>query len=58
MIGFGTYKLTEESEITNLLRKGLRMGYCKHIDTARYYNNEIALGKSIKTVIKEERCKR
>ena len=34
------------------------MGYCKHIDTARNYNNEIPLGKAIKTVIKEERCKR
>lgn len=34
------------------------MGYCKHIDTARYYNNEIPLGKAIKTVIAEDRCKR
>lgn len=34
------------------------MGYCKHIDTARYYNNEIPLGKAIKTVIAEDRVKR
>lgn len=39
MIGFGTYKLTNELELTQLLRKGLEMGYCKHIDGARYYNN-------------------
>ena len=58
MIGFGTYKLTDEQLLTDLLRKGLKMGYCKHIDTARYYNNEIPLGRAIKTVIKEERCKR
>ena len=39
MVGFGTYKITDEHELTNLLRKGLEIGYCKHIDTARYYNN-------------------
>lgn len=38
-IGFGTYKIQDEQTLTNLLRKGLEMGYCKHIDTARYYNN-------------------
>lgn len=52
MIGFGTYKLKDEELLTDLLRKGLKMGYCKHIDTARSYNNEIPLGKAIKTVIK------
>lgn len=44
--------------MTELLRKGLQFGYCKHIDTARLYNNEIALGKAIKTVIAEGRVKR
>lgn len=58
MVGFGTYKLQDEKLLTDLLRKGLEMGYCKHIDTARYYNNEIPLGSAIKTVIKEGRCKR
>lgn len=58
MIGFGTYKLTDEEELKGLLRKGLELGYCKHIDTARYYNNEIALGKAIKAMIAEGRCKR
>lgn len=50
--GFGTYKLQDEDVLVNLLRKGLELGYCKHIDTARYYNNEIPLGKAIQTVIK------
>lgn len=57
-VGFGTYKIQDETVLTNLLRKGLEMGYCKHIDTARYYNNEIPLGKAIKTVIAEDRVKR
>lgn len=39
MVGFGTYKLYDEEQITELLRKGLKMGYCKHIDTGRIYNN-------------------
>lgn len=51
MLGFGTYKLQDEEVLTNLLRRGLELGYCKHLDTARYYNNEIVLGKAIKTVI-------
>lgn len=56
--GFGTYTLTDEGQLTDLLRKGLQLGYCKHIDGARIYNNEIALGKAIKTVISEGRVKR
>lgn len=39
LIGFGTYKLQDEQNITDLLRRGLEIGYCRHIDTARYYNN-------------------
>lgn len=58
LLGLGTYKLTDEKVLTELLRKGLQLGYCKHIDTARLYNNEIALGKAIKTVINEGRVKR
>lgn len=58
LIGFGTYKLEDEQQLTNLLRKGLQIGYCKHIDTARLYNNEIQLGQAIKTVINEGRVRR
>ena len=58
LLGLGTYKLTDEKVLTELLRKGLQLGYCKHIDTARLYNNEIALGKAIKTVINDGRVKR
>ena len=58
MQGFGTYKLQDMQLATELLRKGLQLGYCKHIDTARMYNNEIPLGKAIKTVIEEGRVKR
>ncbi len=58
LLGLGTYKLTDEKVLTELLRKGLQLGYCKHIDTARIYNNDIALGKAIKTVINDGRVKR
>jgi aldehyde reductase len=58
MQGFGTYKLQEAQLITELLRKGLQLGTCRHIDTARMYNNEIALGKAVQTVISEGRVRR
>jgi diketogulonate reductase-like aldo/keto reductase len=58
LIGLGTYRLQEEQLLTELLRKGLQIGYCRHLDTARLYNNEIPLGKAIKTVIAEGRVKR
>ena len=41
-----------------MLRKGLEHGYGKHIDTARYYINEIPIGKALKTIFKEGRAKR
>lgn len=37
--GFGTYKLQDEALLTELLRKGLQLGACRHIDSARMYNN-------------------
>jgi diketogulonate reductase-like aldo/keto reductase len=58
MQGFGTYRLQDEQIITELLRKGLQIGTCRHIDTARIYNNEIPLGNAIKKVIAEGRVKR
>ena len=58
MQGFGTYKLQNAQLITELLRKGLQLGTSRHIDTARMYNNEIALGTAIQTVIAEGRVKR
>ena len=51
MQGPGTYKIQDAQLLTELLRKGLQLGTCRHIDTARLYNNEIALGAAIKTVI-------
>ena len=39
MIGFGTARIDDEKVFTELLRIGLKIGYCKHLDTARLYNN-------------------
>lgn len=58
MQGFGTFNLKDAQLLTDLLRKGLQLGTYRHIDTARKYNNEIALGTAIKTVIAEGRVKR
>lgn len=49
--GLGTYKLQDAQLLAELLRKGLQLGTCRHIDTARMYNNEIPLGAAIKMVI-------
>lgn len=58
LLGLGTYGLKDDQLLTELLRKGLQIGYCRHIDTARMYNNEIPLGKAIQNVISEGRVKR
>ena len=39
MIGLGTAGLNDDKVLSEILRKGLQIGYCKHIDTARLYNN-------------------
>lgn len=46
IIGIGTYKLN--SDVTyNIVKKAIHLGY-KHIDTAKLYKNEEAIGKAIK----------
>ena len=39
MIGIGTDKIKDDKLLADILRKGLQIGYCRHIDTARFYNN-------------------
>lgn len=47
VIGFGTYKLTNENnQACNIVKKAIDIGYRK-IDTAAFYNNEEGVGKGI-----------
>lgn len=46
-IGFGTYKSGNEKETSEIIKNALKLGY-KMIDTASFYNNEVAIGKGIK----------
>lgn len=52
-IGFGTYKLEDESETIDAIKYALKVGY-RFIDTASLYGNEEWIGK----VIKESGVKR
>jgi 2,5-diketo-D-gluconate reductase B len=45
-IGFGTYKLTGHEAI-DAVEFALGVGY-RHIDTARFYDNEIEIGRAVK----------
>ncbi|XP_043471485.1 1,5-anhydro-D-fructose reductase [Leptopilina heterotoma] len=55
-LGFGTWQATEE-EITSALDAALEAGY-RHIDCATVYNNEKAIGKTLKNWIDSGRVKR
>lgn len=46
-IGFGTYKITEESDMEVAIGKAVEEGY-RYFDTAKYYENEKILGKYLK----------
>lgn len=46
-IGFGTYKLGDESETIDVIKCALKTGY-RFIDTASFYGNEEGIGKGIK----------
>ena len=47
VIGFGTYKITDEAEAQASVKTALDAGY-RLIDTASFYGNEEAVGRAIK----------
>ncbi|MEM2138997.1 MAG: aldo/keto reductase [Candidatus Woesearchaeota archaeon] len=55
-LGLGTYKLLEE-DCFNSVRNAVLNGYSL-IDTAEYYDNEIQIGKAIKSLIEEKKITR
>lgn len=53
-IGFGTYKITEESDMEAAIGAAVDNGY-RYFDTAKFYDNEKILGKYLKqTGLKRE----
>ena len=47
-IGFGTFQITDPSEVEEAVRNALQSGY-RHIDTAQSYQNEVAVGRGLVT---------
>lgn len=47
-IGFGTWKLPNTQQGTDIIKTALALGY-RHIDTAEGYENEKAVGKAVRT---------
>lgn len=45
--GLGVYKVTDQSEIVEVVSAALKHGY-RHIDTASFYQNEEGVGKGIR----------
>lgn len=45
--GLGVYKVTDQSEIVEVVSAALKNGY-RHIDTASFYQNEEGVGKGIR----------
>ncbi|EAS07800.1 aldo/keto reductase family oxidoreductase (macronuclear) [Tetrahymena thermophila SB210] len=55
--GLGTFRTKNEQEMTNLIRTALDVGY-RHIDTAKFYENEHMIGAALKTIFSEGKYKR
>lgn len=57
MLGFGTYKITDEKEAKESVKLAIKLGY-RHIDTAAFYRNERAVGEAIKVGLEESNLSR
>lgn len=47
-VGFGTWRLPEAEDTVDTIKTAIDCGY-RHIDTAHSYDNEISVGKAIRT---------
>ena len=56
VLGFGTWTLND-NQAENCVYHALKVGY-RLIDTARYYGNEIGVGRGVRKAIGEGLCKR
>lgn len=56
-IGLGTWRITGDEKVEDVLRKAIKLGY-RHIDTAHVYENEESIGKALKKLINEKLIRR
>ncbi|MDD4247104.1 MAG: aldo/keto reductase, partial [Dysgonamonadaceae bacterium] len=47
VLGLGVFRMEDEKEAYNSVRKAIDLGY-RHIDTAKVYENEEPVGKAIR----------
>ncbi|HUC96481.1 MAG TPA: aldo/keto reductase, partial [Candidatus Saccharimonadales bacterium] len=47
LLGFGTYQIPDGETTYNSVLFALKAGY-RHIDTAKFYGNEVSVGKAIR----------
>lgn len=57
LIGFGTYLITGDQLIHQVLDEALAAGY-RHIDTATVYHNETSIGQALKVLLPKYNLKR
>lgn len=57
LIGFGTYLITGDQLIYQVLDEALAAGY-RHIDTATVYHNETSIGQALKVLLPKYNLKR
>ncbi|MHA6533453.1 aldo/keto reductase [Paenibacillus sp. BAC0078] len=48
LLGLGVYQITEDKEVEDVIQKAFEEGY-RSIDTAMIYENEVGVGKAIKS---------
>ena len=52
VLGFGTYKITDPTLAKESVTEAICRGY-RHVDTAAFYENEVAVGQAIRDTIAE-----
>ncbi|CAB3402508.1 unnamed protein product [Caenorhabditis bovis] len=57
LIGIGTWQITKEETLYNVIDAGLKTGY-RFIDTAQVYQNEAAIGRSLERLLPAHGLKR
>ncbi|VDK17482.1 unnamed protein product [Anisakis simplex] len=57
LIGLGTYKVTGQETVTNVIDAALRAGY-RMFDTAKYYHNEPEIGNALQELLPKYGLKR
>ena len=47
LLGLGTYKSADGTEVENAIVEAVKVGY-RHIDTASFYKNEVGVGNGVR----------